>query len=67
MRYSSPSAPPPILYCKEPALEFSFMCNSEMVSQLGDPTIGAIFRNVKLSRILSIVEGVMGMLCSNQL
>ena len=61
-----PSAPLPRLDWTDAPLEFSFMCNSEMVSKLGSPTIGAIVGNGKPSRILSIVEGMMGIVCSDQ-
>ena len=66
MRYSRKSAPLPRLDWIDTALEFSFMCNSGMVSKLGGLTIGVIVRNGKPFRILSIVEGMMGMVCSDQ-
>ena len=66
MRHSRPIVPSTRLGCTDAALEFSFMCNLEMVSKLGGPMIGAIVGNGKPSRILSIVEGMMGMVCYNK-
>ena len=66
MRYSRPSALSPTLDWTNAPLEFRFMCNLEMFSKLGGPTIGAIFGNGKLSRILSILEVMMGIVCSDQ-
>ena len=54
-------APSPRLDWTDAVLETSFMCKLEMVSKLGGSTIGAIFGNGKPSIILSIVEGMMGM------
>ena len=66
MRYSKLSASFPRLEWTNSGLEIIFMCNSEMVSKLGGPTIGAIFGNGKPSRILSILEVMMGIVCSDQ-
>ena len=66
MRYSRKSAPLPMWDWIDTALEFSFMCNSEMVSKLGVLTIRASIINGTTSIILSIEEGMMGMVCSDQ-
>ena len=44
MRYSRPSALSPTLDWTNAPLEFRFMCNLEMFSKLGGPTIGEIVR-----------------------
>ena len=66
MRYSRPSAPLPRLDCTDAALEFSFMCNLEMVTKLCGPAIGEIVRNGKPSIILLVLEGIMVMVYSDQ-
>ena len=66
MRYSRLSALLPCLDWTDAAFEFSFMCNSEMVSKLGVLTIRASIINGTTSIILSIEEGMMGMVCSDQ-
>ena len=66
VRYIRQSALLPRLDQTKDVLEFSFMYNLERVSKLGEPKIGSIIGNEKPSIILLIVEGMMGMVCSDQ-